>query len=309
MILGESRRLGVFRYPASITGAPKNRTMQIIAELETAPRQIYTGAIGFMAPNQTAQFNVAIRTILVNKHANEAEYGVGGGIVWDSEECDELRECQTKAAVLTQAMPQFDLLETICWTPDESYLLLERHLCRLAGSADYFSRPCDLSRIRQELAQVAERMPSHPHRIRLLLSPSGAISFDIQAISSLPKTYRVGIAGKPVTSNNPFLYHKTTHREVYDAARKAMPDCDDVILWNHNHEITESCIANIVVEISGRLLTPPISCGLLPGTYREELLEQNRIHEAIITLDDLRQSKNTYLMNSVRGMWRIVVID
>jgi len=112
---------GIFRAlfpPASITGAPKSRTMEIIAQLENDPRKIYTGSIGLIRPDRSAQFNVAIRTVLVDRKKREAEYGVGGGIVWDSETQNELEECYTKARVLTYIQEEFDLLETILWTPD-----------------------------------------------------------------------------------------------------------------------------------------------------------------------------------------------
>ncbi len=124
--------------PSSITGAPKTRTMQIIADLESSPRRIYTGAIGFIAPGRRAQFSVAIRTLLINRPEQRAEYGIGGGIVWDSQPGSELEESRIKARILHRPPAAFDLLETILWTPERGFWLLPYHLRRLRQSAQYF---------------------------------------------------------------------------------------------------------------------------------------------------------------------------
>jgi para-aminobenzoate synthetase/4-amino-4-deoxychorismate lyase len=87
--------------PASVTGAPKKRALEIIAELEDTPRRLYTGTIGYLAPGGKAQFNVAIRTMLVQQSTGLAEYGVGSGIVWDSRCEDEWNECFAKARILS----------------------------------------------------------------------------------------------------------------------------------------------------------------------------------------------------------------
>ena len=160
--------------PASVTGAPKRRTMEIIAELESSPRQVYTGAIGFAAPGRRAQFNVAIRTALIDRASGQAEYGVGGGIVWDSKPAAEQQECLTKARVLSPRRRDFDLIETMLWSPRSGYWLHEYHLKRLARSAEYFGFQVDLCRIREELAIAAARLPPGRHRIRLVVSRQGA---------------------------------------------------------------------------------------------------------------------------------------
>jgi len=288
---------------ASITGAPKVRTMQIIAELEPWPRRIYTGAIGFLAPQRRAQFNVAIRTVLVDPRRQLAEYGTGGGIVWDSAEDAEFEECATKARILTEAVPEFALLETMAWTPSEGYLWLDRHLSRLMESAAYFSRPLDPERVRRTLASLAHGLPPRPHRVRLLVPPHGEPVAESQPLTQGRNPYRIRLARRPVHSQDSFLYHKTTHRRVYERALAASPGEDDVLLWNEKGEITESCIANVAVERDGELLTPPVRCGLLPGIYRSLLLDQGRIKEAILRVEDLQATSRIFLMNSVRGMW------
>ncbi len=293
---------------ASITGAPKVRTMEIIAELERSPRRIYTGSIGFLAPHRRAQFNVAIRTVLIDRMRNRAEYGVGGGIVWDSVDGAEFEECATKAKILTDATPDFALLETLLWTPSEGYFLLDRHMDRLMASAGYFSRSVDVNEMKRKLAALSRDLPPRPHRIRLAVPLLGEPSVESQAFPQTTGTYRVHLAASPVNSQDLFLYHKTTHRQTYERALTECPNYDDVLLWNERREITESCIANMVVERDGRLLTPPVACGLLPGTYRALLLEQKKIEEAVIRVEDLRAGSRVYLINSVRGMWEVSLV-
>jgi para-aminobenzoate synthetase/4-amino-4-deoxychorismate lyase len=288
---------------ASITGAPKVRTMQIISELENAPRRIYTGTVGFVSPGRKAQFNVAIRTVLVDRLSHTSEYGVGGGIVWDSEKADELQECYTKARILVQPTPSFALLETILWIPQEGYFLLDGHLNRLRDSSAYFSRPVDIEAIREKLNDLARELPPRPHRIRLVVPQENEPTLEAHILSPPLQPYRIRLAKTPIHSRDPFLYHKTTHRHVYERALAESPGYDDVLLWNEREEVTESCIANVLVEVDGRLLTPPVHCGLLSGTYRSLLLKQDKVREEMIHVQDLSRCSKIYLVNSVRGIW------
>jgi len=288
---------------ASITGAPKVRTMEIIAELEDGPRGVYTGCIGWWAPGRQAQFNVAIRTVHIDRKAGQVEYGVGGGIVWDSVDLDEYRECEVKARVLYADSPDFRLLETLLWIPGRGYFLFERHLERLANSARYFGYRVDLDDISARLYNAAASLPPERHRVRLLVDEEGGAAIETYPLArSFPRRpWKVAPATSPVDSRDRFLYHKTTHRAVYDAARAGHPDCDDVILYNERGEVTESTFANVVARFGGDLLTPPVECGLLAGTYRTDLLEKGRIREGIITHSDLQRADALYLINSVRG--------
>ncbi len=161
---------------ASITGAPKANTMRIIAETEIAPRQVYTGSIGLIAPGRRARFNVAIRTVLVDKDRQLAEYGVGGGVVWDSTPEGEYAECLLKARILTAHRPEFSLLESMLWTPEGGFWLLEEHLRRLMGSADYFDFPCNAEEIRAALNVLASGLPPQPHKVRLLIDRAGLVA-------------------------------------------------------------------------------------------------------------------------------------
>lgn len=292
---------------ASITGAPKIRTAGIIAELESTPRGLYTGSIGFMRPGRSAQFNVAIRTAVVDRRSRQVEYGSGGGIVWDSVSDGEYEEALLKAKILKERRPQFSLLETILWTEHDSYFLIDRHLKRLSESADYFDFSFDQEELGTRLRAEAKQFGGTAQRVRVLVSRKGEIRIEAAPLVEHSTPVRLGLAPAPIDSNDVFLYHKTTHREVYDLARQARPDCDDVLLWNERRELTESCIANVVFEIDGVLSTPPVDSGLLGGTYRAQLLEQGAIREQVTTLDDLDRCSRVFLINSVRK-WQEAVL-
>jgi para-aminobenzoate synthetase / 4-amino-4-deoxychorismate lyase len=289
---------------ASITGAPKVRTMQIINELEPEPRGLYTGTIGYFGPERQAQFNVAIRTVIIDRETGLADYGVGSGIVWDSDAAGEYEECRLKTEVLTRRRPSFDLLESLLWTPDEGYFLLDKHLQRLAGSAEYFDFSMDEQQVRLRLDQLTHNL-SALHKVRLLLGEDGNITTQAVSLAGnrIIESVKVGLAEDAVDSSEVWLYHKTTHRQVYEKALASRPECDEVLLWNERGELCEATSSNIVLEIDGRLLTPPVSCGLLAGTFRQHLLEQGQIEEGIVTLADLEHCTQLFLINSVR-CWR-----
>ena len=294
---------------ASITGAPKISTTQIIAGLEPDPRHIYTGSIGYLARGRKAQFNVAIRTLLIELQTGQAEYGIGGGIVWDSTPADEYAEALLKARVLTERQPEFSLLETLRWTSQDGFFLLAEHLQRLSDSAAYFGFPFERIRIEAFLADTGLKLPDAPQRVRLLLDRVGNLSHQAfpLTVEAREQPLRVRLAGKPVSSADVFLYHKTTWRAVYETARHSQPDCEDVLLYNERAELTEASLANLVFELDGELVTPPVTCGLLAGTYRASLLAQGQIREKAVTLSDLPLCTKIFLINSVRG-WQTAVL-
>lgn len=294
--------------PASITGAPKARTMQIISGLEDSPRRIYTGCVGFLAPGRKAQFNVAIRTVLIDTQSHVAEYGTGGGVVWDSASDREFRETLLKARVLTAPQPAFDLLETLLWTPEKGWLLIERHVRRMSRSAAYFGFCFDPGKIRRELAAVKAVLPNKPHRVRLLVSRTGACRCEPLALDPSQAVFgSIVMASRAVDRDDPFLYHKTTHRRVYEEVLGASPGCSDVLLFNQAGEVTESTVANAAFEIDGVMCTPPVRCGLLPGTFREDLLERAGVRERVVSVEEALQLGTVYLMNSLRGMHRVTI--
>ena len=266
-------------------------------------------------PNNSAQFNVAIRTVLIDKKSKQAEYGVGGGIVWDSASASEYEECQVKARVLLNQYQDFKLLETLLWKPKEGYFLLDRHLQRLQQSADYFQFPLDLALVEKQLSAKANTLKNYPYKIRLLISKNEQIVIEAITLSEKitkkneNKTITLGIATQSIEIKNPFLYHKTTNRDIYRLARQSQPNCDDVLLWNDRQEITESCIANVVFKIEDQLLTPPVECGLLAGTFRNYLLEKKKIKESKVKLTDLKHCESIYLINSVRKWQRATIVN
>jgi para-aminobenzoate synthetase/4-amino-4-deoxychorismate lyase len=256
-------------------------------------------------PDGNAAFNVAIRTAVVDMSARRVEFGIGSGIVWDSEADAEYEECLLKGSVIGRPPVRFDLIETLRWSPTDGFLLLQRHLDRLRDSAEYFDFRFDAAAVRDALnGAVAELR--HPQRLRLLLRADGTPTVEH---SPLPPTspLQVALAGQPVDRSTVWLYHKTTHRHVYERARAEAPDSDDVILWNELREVTESTVANIVVEVDGRRVTPPISCGLLGGTFRADLLARGEIEEQVITVEALRAAPRIWLINSVHE-WREAVL-
>jgi para-aminobenzoate synthetase/4-amino-4-deoxychorismate lyase len=297
--------LGALFPGASVTGAPKASSMTIITELEDSPREIYTGSIGFLAPARQAQFNIAIRTAWIDKHTCTATYGIGGGIVWDSDADAEFDECLAKAGVLRTSLQGrvFNLLETMLWTPADGFFLIDEHMDRLQESAEYFDFRFDNDAILSELETRTPEYGRVPTRVRLQLTRDGDVLLGHSALGSTgsKQPLRIGLAALPVDSDDPFLYHKTTHRDVYDRALQTATDCDDVLLWNADGYITETSTANVLVEKDGQLLTPPVACGLLGGTYRRWLLDTHEIEEREIHIDELAEAQPLQLINSVRG--------
>jgi len=284
---------------ASITGAPKVSTSRIITELEDSSRGVYCGAVGAVGPNGFAEFNIAIRTVWVDQVAGVAEYGTGGGIVWDSEPTSEWNEAHHKARVLHRASRRMQLLETFKYDPESGVVLLDRHLDRMTLGAEHFGFDIDFDRVRSLLAEFSA---DQPMRLRLLAAGNGTLSLEsmpLDAASS--EVWTLAVDSEPVDRSDELLYFKTTARKRYEQAKKRFPDASDVVLWNDQGEITETTIGNLVVEIDGQWFTPPVSCGLLPGTFRAELLDQGTITERVITLDELRAASKFWIINSVRG--------
>lgn len=284
----------------SVTGAPKIRTMGIIRELEPHPRRAYTGAIGLVKPGGDCVFNVAIRTVVLDTDTGEAIANVGGGITYDSTPEGEYEECLTKAKFLSDRPIEFELLETML-LEDGAGFLLERHLSRMKSSANYFGFRFDEGEIRERLARTQKEYSQGNWKIRLLLSRDGVVVSEVnEAKSDDNKIWRVRFAKEPINKNDIFLYHKTTNRSVYEKAKASATDGDDAILWNEAEEVTESSIANIVMEDSGILYTPPRESGLLAGKFRDELIATGQLKERVITKEQLRRAGKFFLINSVR---------
>lgn len=293
---------------ASITGAPKRAAMSHIARLEKSPRGIYTGAIGYLAPNRNAQFSIAIRTSAVDKSNGQAEYGAGGGIVWDSTAAQEYVEMRAKTKILGRVAKQdtLELFETLRWTPQGGFSRLDGHLQRMANSASVFGYPMDHEQAVAALAQSIQGSSAKALRVRLNLSLQGEFSVDQGAVplrQSPTEPQPVRLATTPVDSTDLYLRHKTSHRRVYDQAVAEMPTGVEPILVNERAEITESNIANVVYKLGGQWFTPPLSSGLLPGVLRAELIDQGKVTTRVFEVAELEAVQEVWLVNDLRG-WR-----
>ncbi|MGI8897833.1 MAG: aminotransferase class IV, partial [Pyrinomonadaceae bacterium] len=218
-------------------------------------------------------------------------------------------ECLLKSSFLTAAIPRFRLLESMLLEAGE-FFLLSRHLERLKASAKYFNFLFPKEQVLSELDRAVATCSSERWKIRLLLSKDGEIEIEaIQLRSAGRALLRAALAAQPVDSNEKFLFHKTTNRQVYDQAVAQRPDCDDVILWNERGEVTESSVANVVLLVDGELLTPPQDSGLLAGTFRDQLLADGKIRERVIHKEELRQASSFFLINSVQRWMQAVLVD
>jgi len=296
---------------ASVTGAPKVSSMKIISEIEDQPREIYTGAIGYIAPNNEAQFSVPIRTILSNKRIDRSVYGTGSGIVWDSEWEKEWDECQNKSAILSVSHQNFELFETMRWDSNRGIFLEELHLNRLKDSAEFYNFKFSHEKINDKLHDYLKNLePESEKIIRLFLAKDGETRLTTSAYKehNKDKSQLISLAMQPVDSDDLSLYHKTTIRGIYEDATGENPDCDDVLLWNEDGHITESTISNIIFKKDSEYFTPPISCGLLGGTYRTHLINQGHLVERIIPKTEINLYSEIYLINSVRGKYPVKLI-
>ena len=281
----------------SVTGAPKISTMELIAELEPSPREVYCGALGIIEPGGDATFNVPIRTIWIEATTHQAVYGSGAGITFDSDAATEYAEVASKAAVLFESWPAFEMLETMRAEAGR-IVRMDRHLARVLASARYFDIPVTEAALRNALRTVAATI-SDPCVVRLLIDQSGNPRVEKRPLDRI-EAPQVALARTAVSSRDRFLFHKTTNRTVYDSALAQRPACWDVLLWNERSEVTEFTRGNVVVELDGKLVTPVRDSGLLAGTFRAELLEAGTVQEGTICIEDLERATKIWLINSVR---------
>jgi para-aminobenzoate synthetase/4-amino-4-deoxychorismate lyase len=170
----------------------------------------------------------------------------------------------------------------------------------MAASAEHFGFAWNRAEAARVLTELAQQKSEGAWRVRLLADRNGALTAEAHALEPTPDEYRVGLATAPVTSDNEFLRHKTTERSIY-APHQPEAGLFDVLLYNERDELTEFTKGNVVVELDGRLLTPPLSSGLLPGVLRAELLATGEIQEAVITRADLARATGLWFINGVRG--------
>lgn len=300
----------------SVTGAPKIRTMEIIRELEKEPRNVYTGAVGYLTPEGNFLFNVAIRTILLQREKDQSfrgELGVGAGIVWDSHTEGEYEETLLKAKFLLDPIPYFQLFETFWWTQGRENPLLPYHFERLLSSAKYFqfSVPKELqsyASFQDFLRENLREDTSQIFRVKLILSPTGELKLEKEAYEELcwPKPIKLGLIRRK-TPPHIFHYHKTTQRKEYNLLREEAlrRGFTEIVFYNEANQLLEGTISNIFLEKEEILYTPPLELGILPGTLRRKLIEEKKAIEAPLTIEDLKKGATLYIGNSLRGLGKV----
>lgn len=305
--------LGALFPCGSITGAPKIRAMEIIAELETEPRGLYCGALGWMAPDGDFRLNVPIRTLEVDR-AQKVRMGLGSGIVTDSVAQEEWEECLLKGRFLSSLTPEFGLIETLRCDPacDSPLPLLDRHLERLADSASHFNISVDLDTVRRALVDTASGINTL-HRIRLVLDGNGKFTIAATPHADFAQGERptVVISPKSVTSTNKLLKHKTTIRNAYDRelSQATANGHFDALFFNERGELAEGARSNIFLDLGhAQLVTPPITSGALNGVFRRKLLDETQAREEVLTSSHLTNARAIYAANALRGLFRVKLV-
>jgi para-aminobenzoate synthetase/4-amino-4-deoxychorismate lyase len=295
----------------SITGAPKIRAMELINQVERDARGPYCGAMGRIAADGSAAFNVAIRTLRLTPVENgqgNAVLGVGSAIVADSDALAERRECEVKAGFARASSPEIrasgcDLIETMEFNPEIGIALLELHLARMKRSAAELGFEFDRHAARNQIQALCFEL-ERPAKLRLLTARSGAIALET---SPLPERFDAPVPvvalPHPLDPGDWRLAHKTTDRGFYKEALAAAQgmDAKEAVLVRSDGLVTEGCWTSVFVERDGVLLTPPTALGLLPGVLRAFLIEKGQAKEAELTLDDL--ADGFQLGNAVRGLF------
>lgn len=282
----------------SITGAPKISTMEIIKNTEIAPRGVYCGTIGILLPREKRIFNVAIRTLQMQ--GTKAIYGVGGGITWDSTWDGEYQETKQKSAVLYRQEPRFELLTTGLIHQGE-LTFLEQHLTRLREASRYFAFPYDEPKLLNDLQeQLAHVDPSLDYRCRIALQKNGTFHLVITELTDLPASYlQAQLTEQKLDLATPFTYFKTSQRNHLAANHH------EQIFYLPDGSLLETTIGNLILEIEGKLYTPPAHLPLLDGIYRRHLLETQQVEEKLLTLKDLELADRVYACNALRGLYEL----
>ncbi|MDC8770975.1 chorismate-binding protein [Roseateles albus] len=290
----------------SVTGAPKVRAMQIIKTLEPAARGWYCGALGVMQPGGVVSFNVPIRTVESAPTGLSAglSAGVGSAITLDSDAAAEVAEWRAKSRFLLRAQAPIAALETLR-LQDGVCVRQAGHMARMQGTAKYFGLKLNLPELRELLAQAGRKHAQGAWRLRLTLEASGVLRSECTALVDTPQPVMLALADTAIQTDGAgaeFIRHKTTRREVYAAFSEAKPpQAFDALLWNQAQELTECTFGNIALRIDGQWLTPRLEAGLLPGVYREELLNLGRLREARLMKADLARAEEIAFFNSLRG--------
>ena len=282
----------------SITGAPKISTMEIIHKTEKAPRGVYCGTIGILLPKGKRIFNVAIRTLQMQ--GDQAIYGVGGGITWDSKWESEYQETKQKSAVLYRQEPHFELLTTGRIHQGE-LTFLDKHVTRLREASRYFAYPYDEPKLLKELQEELAHLESNlDYRCRIALQKNGTFHLVITELTDLPASYlQAQLTEQKLDLATPFTYFKTSQRDHLSQSDH------EQIFHLPDGTLLETTIGNLVLEIERQLYTPPAHLPLLDGIYRRHLLETQQVEEKLLTLNDLTDADRIYACNAIRGLYEL----
>ena len=288
----------------SVTGAPKIRAMEIIDDLETTPRGAYCGALGYIDPNGDACFNVGIRTLTLS--GKRLTYNVGSGLVYDSQAQDEYHECLLKADVLSQ--PPAGIIETCLWTPKDGIVRGKAHKARMMKSAKALGYPFSPAQYDALIDGIKAKETSQ--HIRITLSAEGDLNLSQKDFVSLDRP-KIMVSPHKLSKQVQYSKHKISRRNFYDKERerlKALTGIDEVIFLNESGKLCEGSFTSIFIEKDGKLLTPALKTGILPGVLRAELLRSKKARTADLTEDDLLGAKNIYIGNSMRGLMPAALI-
>lgn len=288
----------------SVTGAPKIRAMEIIDDLETTPRGAYCGALGYIDPNGDACFNVGIRTLTLS--GKRLTYNVGSGLVYDSQAQDEYHECLLKADVLSQ--PPADIIETCLWTPKDGIVRGKAHKARMMKSAKALGYPFNPAQY--DALTDGIKTETNDQHIRMTLSADGDLNLSQKDFVSLDRP-KIMVSPHKLSKQVQYSKHKISRRNFYDKERerlKALTGIDEVIFLNESGKLCEGSFTSIFIEKDGKLLTPALKTGILPGVLRAELLRSKKARTADLTEDDLLGAKNIYIGNSMRGLMPAALI-
>ncbi|MFS9104910.1 aminodeoxychorismate synthase component I [Streptococcus salivarius] len=284
----------------SITGAPKIATMEIIKKVEKQPRGVYCGAIGILVPQGPSIFNVAIRTLQMEE--TKAIYGVGGGITWDSNWESEYEETKQKAAVLYRQNPKFDLIST-GRIHQGKLLFLEEHIKRLQESSRYFDYPFNAEKAHYQVEALCQSLDLNTdYRLKMSLAKDGELKFEHSQLTNLSDDFcQARLVEQRHPLDRPYTFFKTSYRPHLNI------EPHEQIYYNHEGQLLETSIGNIVLKIEDQLYTPPVHLGLLNGIYRQSLIAENKLKEKVLTVKDLKQAQAIYGCNAVRGLYELKV--
>lgn len=285
----------------SVTGAPKIRAMEIIDELEPSDRGLYCGAFGWIASGGDCRWNVAIRTVEIDR-TGQARLGIGSGVTHDSTSQGEWEECLIKAR-FAQPLPTFELFETML-ARDGAVALLDAHLARLAKSARWFGFPVDLEAVARDVRRCASSLGEAPHRLRLALRPDGVHVLESASLAPLPALPTVVVSPHRVPADDPRVRHKTTARTLYDQELKRVVAAGhfDALFVNTGGRLAEGARTNLILELAGERVTPPLEDGALDGVMRARLVADGQVQVRSLDLADLQRAERIFVSNALRGL-------